>query len=127
MPTTLNHPSKQANTTFTPLTSSQPVHCIQKAGLYLTIFSRNLQLCATFTQFGHTKYHLGAENHTKYTQLNPRVQKLSQYLPQVPFRNSREHQAHTMDPRKPLMYHLLIVCLERVMVYIPTLPYCNNS
>ena len=32
-----------------------------------------------------------------------------------------------MDPQKSVMYYLLIVCLERVMVYIPTLSYRDNS
>ena len=32
-----------------------------------------------------------------------------------------------MDPQKSLMYYLLIVCLERAMIYIPTLSYYDNS
>ena len=32
-----------------------------------------------------------------------------------------------MDPQKPVMDYLLIVFLKRVMVYIPTLSYCDNS
>ena len=53
--------------------------------IYLTTFPSNLQLCPRSTQFDHTKHHLGAENHTKYTQLNPKIHKVVLGLAQTFF------------------------------------------